>query len=133
MESNVVRVVEIAEEEDQMDCVLPRDKPAALRWPNHNFVEALGEGALIILLILLFLVEGVTLNVTVAHYANILFHLVSLVQLLSEKVYCVAHLPNMRPEYGPMLLCFCLLLFRCLDGLLWFLGGCRVQIICYWI
>ena len=133
MKSNMIRVVEIAEEEDQVDSVLPRDKPAALRWPYHNFIEAFSEGALIIQLILLFLIEGITLDVAVPHNSNILFDFVSLVELLGEEVYCVAHLSYMRPQYGPILLRFCLLLFRCLNGLIWFFGGCCVQIICYWV
>jgi hypothetical protein len=129
----VVGVVEIAEEEDEVHGVHPGLKPAALRWPYHNFVEALGNSARTILLILLFLIQGVTLDVTVPHSPNILLHFVSLVQLLREEVYRVAHLPNVRPQYGPILLRFCLLLFRCLNGLIWFFGGCCVQIICYWV
>ena len=129
----MIRVVEIAEEEDQVDSVLPRHKPAALRWPYHHFVEALGNGARTILLILLFLIQGVTLDVTVPHSPNILLDLVSLVELLRKEVYRVPHLPDVRPQYGPILLRFCLLLFLCLHGLLWFLGGWRVEIICDWI
>ena len=133
IKGDVVGVVEIAEEEDEVHGVHPRLKPAALRWPYHHFVEALGNSARTILLILLFLIQGVTLDVTVPHSPNILLNFVSLVELLREEVYRVAHLPDVRPQYGPILLRFCLLLFLCLHGLLWFFGGWRVEIICDWI